>query len=520
MPDATLAWDYFKLTFTSICDKHTPIKRLRISGKNNPWFNDTVSTFIKQRNAAWAKAKNSNNSLDWISYRALRNKCTKLIKSAKRDYYLSAINENLNNPIKFWKLVKSTSVSNLSFKFPDHLKANHIVVKGKEAIADTLNSYFISVGSTSESTNSSVNTSKETAESIQHCLSQSFNFVPITTAQVHEALLKLDPKKKAGIDQIEPYLLKLAADFVAEPIASLFNLSLVSNTIPKMWKSAMVTPLLKGRDPEDPNNYRPISRLPVLAKVFESLINDQLKQYLSANNILHDYQSGFRTGHSTITAAMSVSNDIITSLDSKKSRAALFVDLSKAFDSVDHNLLLQRLRFIGLSEAALNWFENDLSDRTQCVSVENYNSPFLQVTTGVHQGSVLAPLLFSIYINPLSHGIDSAKLHLYADDTIIYTTASSLTQAMKQLQNAFQVLQHSLAQLKLVLNPKKTKYMIFSRGRSKVTDIQIMTSNDLPLERVSSYKYLGIWMDERLAFDVHIDHFLKKLRPKLGFFYR
>jgi len=142
MPDVSLAWDYFKSIFLSICDKHSPVKRFRISGKNNPWFKDTVSTSIKQRNAAWVKAKKSNNPLDWITYRASRNKCTKLIKSAKRDYYLSTIKENVNNPTKFWKLIKSTSAPNQLFKFPEHLNVNHTVVKGREVIADTFNNYF------------------------------------------------------------------------------------------------------------------------------------------------------------------------------------------------------------------------------------------------------------------------------------------------------------------------------------------------------------------------------------------
>lgn len=193
MPDVTLAWDYFKSTIISICDKHIPIKRFRISGKDNPWFNNTVSTNLKQRNATWAKAKKSNNSLDWTTYRALRNKCTKLIKSAKRDYYLHATNENLNNQT-FCKLVKSTSLSNLSSKFPDHHKISHTVVKGREVIADTFNIFFISAGSTSESINSSA-TCKDIAELIQNCPPQSFNLVPITTSMVHKALMKLDIKK-------------------------------------------------------------------------------------------------------------------------------------------------------------------------------------------------------------------------------------------------------------------------------------------------------------------------------------
>lgn len=516
MPDINLAWDYFKKVFLTICDKHAPLKRLRISGKDNPWFNDTLSTLIRQRNAAWAKAKKSNDLLDWSSYRALRNSCTNSIKCAKRDYYLSMVNENLNNPTKFWKLVKSTSGTSLSIKIPDHLIVNQNIVRGRANIAESFNNFF-TAGSSYES---DLGVSTELVVSDKHCPRQVFNFSPITTSQVYNALVKLDVKKSAGVDKIEPYFLKIAAGILAEPIASIFNLSLISNIIPRAWKSATVIPLFKSGDPSDPNNYRPISRLPVLAKLFESLLNDQLKQFLTDNNVLNDYQSGFRAGHSTLTAALLVTNDLINSLDCKKSCAALFVDLSKAFDSVDHNLLLQKLRSIGISEAAMKWFDNYLSERTQCVNIENYNSPFLQVKKGVPQGSILSPILFSIFINDLDSGVDSANVHLYADDSIIYTAAASINQALMNLQKAFNTIQYTLDKLKLVLNSKKTKYMIFNRTHRKDTDITISTLCGSEIERVGSYKYLGIWLDEKLAFNVHIDQLLKKLKSKLGFFYR
>lgn len=285
--------------------------------------------------------------------------------------------------------------------------------------------------------------------------------------------------------------------------------------IPSSWKSAFVLPLLKGGDPSVLDNYRPISRLSVIAIAFDSLVNEQLKHFSSDNKILSQTQSGFRQGHSTITAAISVTNDIITALDDKKSCAALFIDLSKAFDSVDHGLLLQRLNCIGFSNPVLSWFSNYLTGRTQCVSIDNYNSVPLTVKTGVPQGSILGPILFSIYINDLGVGLNPAKVHLYADDTIIYTIAPSLKVAMDSLQTAFNLLQMSLVNLKLVLNSKKTKCMIFSHSRSSPTDRTVLTLDGTQLERVSSYKYLGIWIDDKMTFSVHIDSLLKKTSTKV-----
>ncbi len=228
------------------------------------------------------------------------------------------------------------------------------------------------------------------------------------------------------------------------------------------------------------------------------------------NNILIEFQSGFRSGHSTITAAMLTTNDIITCLDNKQYCAALFVDLSKAFDSVDHKILLQRLSCLGFSKMSLHWFNNYLTERMQCVSVENFTSTELKINKGVPQGSILAPVLFSLYINDMGQEINTAKINLYADDTIIYTVAQSMNQAIELLQDSFRSLQFSLIKLKLVLNANKTKYMFFTRCRTKITVPPILTLEGDYIERVNSYKYLGIWLDERLGFNIHIENLLKK----------
>jgi len=168
-----------------------------------------------------------------------------------------------------------------------------------------------------------------------------------------------------------------------------------------------------------PNNYKPISNLSVLSKVLERLVSEQLKEFLSVNKILSEFQSGLRKEHSTISASLKVVNDSIEAVDCKKMCAALFIDLSKAFDMVNHCIFKQRLLSIGLSEKAIGWFKNYLSDRTQCVTFDGTSSGFLQVLSGVPQGSVLGPLLFPIYVNDLGSNVHNALFHLYADGTII-----------------------------------------------------------------------------------------------------
>lgn len=222
---------------------------------------------------------------------------------------------------------------------PSSLITQSGTLSDKSAILNCFNDHFISAGSLFESLNpeltniglASVNTSL-TSRAVSGPITCPFEFMSVSVSEVHNALKKLDTSKAAGPDQIVPFLLKLAADFIAEPLSQIFNLSLISKNIPKISKSAFVTPLLKGGEPTNVNNYRPISKLCILAKLFERIISDQLKEFLESNNIL-SLQSGFRKQHSTITAALKVLNDLIEAMDSKKYCVALFIDLSKAFDT-------------------------------------------------------------------------------------------------------------------------------------------------------------------------------------------
>ena len=284
---------------------------------------------------------------------------------------------------------------------------------------------------------------------------------------------------------------------------------------------AHVVPLHKGQDKKDPNNYRPISKLSCLAKILESLVNTQLKVFLNNFSILSPYQSGFRTKHSTVSATSLVLNDIVSALDNGLFCAALFIDLSKAFDTVDHTLLLDRLTSIGFDHVSSRWFENYLAERHQCVKVGAVKSEFIRISKGVPQGSILGPVLFIIYINNVVNTLRSCNIHLYADDTILYCFSDSVQKSVHVLQIAFNLFQKSLLDLKLALNAEKTKFMLFTKGRVFTEyNPHLYSLNGISIERVPHYKYLGIWLDEKLTFNTHINILTKSLRMKLGFFYR
>ena len=213
-------------------------------------------------------------------------------------------------------------------------------------------------------------------------------------------------------------------------------------------ENSFALPLLKGGDGSE------LDKLSCLAKILESLVNRQLQYFLSVNNTLSSKQSGFRPKHSTITATVCVVNYITNALDNRKYCAALFIDLSKAFDPVDHVILLGKLS-IGLGLDACRWFHDYLKDRSQAVGVDCIQSEQLELFQGVPQGSLLGPLLFTLYINNIGDGIRKCQIHLYADDTVMYSIASTADQALPLLETDFKVLQGYFIQLKLVLNAKK-----------------------------------------------------------------
>ncbi len=291
--------------------------------------------------------------------------------------------------------------------------------------------------------------------------------------------------------------------------------------IPTDWKEATVLPLFKGGDQADPNSYRPISILPCVSKVFEKLVNKQLTGYLDMYGILSGLQSGFCSGHSCVTATLKVLNDITSALDAEQHCAAIFIDLAKAFDTVDHSILLDRLSSIGVTNHSLSWFSHYLSHRVQRVRFENLLSHPLPVSKGVPQGSILGPTLFSIYINNILLASGNSLIHLYADDTILYATVPSPDTVIKKLQDSFLHTQQGFSHLKLSLNTSKTKVMWFSRkGATPPPALNITTSTGTPLDQVSVYKYLGIWLDSTLSFSNHISNLQSKVKAKLGFLYR
>ena len=322
--------------------------------------------------------------------------------------------------------------------------------------------------------------------------------------------VKQSMNKSTGTDGIPIRFLKMNMKLSCTIITHIINLSLKTLIVPLGWKKAVVTPLFKAGCREDAGNYRPVSILPAVSKLIERVVHNQLMEYLNRYKIPSEAQFRFRKGHSTTTCILSFLNEVYLNMDAGKYTRVVFLDLKKAFDMVDHSMY-------GLSDNARNWFLSYLSGRIQMTRVKGTLSGSRDMKCGVPQGSILGPLLFIVYINDLSVYLNECRVSLYADDTALYATSESYIDLMLALRIDMATVTEWLKLNKLTLNVGKTKLMIFGSQRklNRINEVKLEL-NGVNIERVETFKYLGITLDQCLTFESHIQYVYNKCCARLG----
>ena len=355
----------------------------------------------------------------------------------------------------------------------------------------------------------------------------SFEFKTVTVKDTLDTIKLIKPKTSCGHDNISTKLLKHMSLIIAPALTLIVNQSLSTGIFPDRLKIAKVIPLFKKGNPHVFDNYRPISLLPAVPKVFEKIVFKQLYKYLVSNKLIYESQYGFRDEHSTELAGLELCDRISEYIDKNKIPITIYLDLSKAFDTLDHNILLRKLKYYGVSGPAFNWFHSYLSNRHQYSEMNGCISDMRKITTGVPQGSILGPLLFIIYMNDIYHA--SKKFHsiLYADDTSLLDTLCSFNTVMDKSYNKtliadninteLQEISTWLAVNKLSLNVQKTKFMIFhNRQRDISTLVPELKINGSPIERVAEFNFLGLTLDEHMSWAAHINKISNKLSRTIG----
>ena len=343
-------------------------------------------------------------------------------------------------------------------------------------------------------------------------------FRSILPEEIKDIIMNLNHNKSTiGVPR---RCIKIACDKIAEPLSQIFNLSLLQGIFPDDLKKAKITPIDKGGVSTDPSNYRPISTLSTFAQIFEKLIYNQLINYIDKHEILYEYQFGFRKGHSTAQAISEITDNLKKTIDNNMYTCGVFLDLSKAFDTVNHSILLKKLEAYGIRGIALKWFSNYLKNRKQYVSLGDFESELQPIICGVPQGSTLGPLLFLIYINDLPNCSSLLKFKIFADDTNIFASDSNITSLENQMNTELSKVKTWLDINKLSLNFTKTNFMLVKPKRKKDGCIVIKFSNtdgsSIQIERKSYVKYLGVILDESLLWKQQISYVNSRISRNAG----
>ena len=508
------AVEYFNEKLTSLFNSHAPIIQKRVKGKPCEWISDELRFSMNERDKALRLAKKSQKKSDWDRYKKLRNSCNNNIKRSKQSYHKNVLQENSTNPAGFWKAIKTI--------FPTKSKTSisPLDLEEKQNKANVFSNYFSNV----------VNSLKEKAFVMTNFVwkhppfyskrtTRVFKFKYVTKTFVEKQLRLLKRKKATGLYELPSSLLKDCAINIAQPVTFLVNLSLKSCSVPELWKKSRIAPIFKSGNSDDSSNYRPVSILPILSKVLEKAVHKQLSDYLEDSDLLSNCQFGFRKQKSTKSAATVFTDDIRKFVDGGNLIGAVFVDLSKAFDTINYCVLLNKLKSYGIEGDEHQWFTSYMFNRKQIVEVDTIKSNEAPLLCGVPQGSILGPLLFIMHLNDLPERLNHCKVVIYADDTVFYFPSSSLNEIEDKLNADLINLSNYFRENELLINLKKgkTESLLFGTSKrlnSTYGNFEVRFDNNL-INNVKQYKYLGNILDQNLNLQANFSHTYRKASGRM-----
>ncbi len=506
--DANQSLGLFYQKYRRAYSESFPLKRLsRKRAKDKKWVTIGIKISSHTKDMLYRKYLKNPSSENKRRYTTYKNIFTSCTRKAEEEYYKDLIDKEKQNVRKLWQIFGSLinpKRAKRKTKITKLLINDRVTTDDKE-MAQGLNNYFVTVG---ENLAKNINGPTSFRDYLDHPNPHTFFLHPVQEIEMQKQLLKLKTNKGPGHDNISPKLLKLCADVVTKPLTHIINLSFLNGSIPDPLKIAKVIPVFKKNEETLPGNYRPISLLSVLHKVMEKLMYKRLYSFLIKYKILYEFQFGFREHYSTIMALVEIVDRIRTEADNGNITLGLYIDLSKAFDTVDHTILLHKLDHYGIRGIANDWIKSYLSARQQYTSVNGQKSEMQQIKYGVPQGSVLGPLLFLLYVNDINRGADAyAELRLFADDTNIFVTDSSPNQLKVKAEQTLNKLSKWFAANKLTVNSEKSCYSIFApKNKILHNSLNSIRFGTNTINRVSSAKYLGVTLDEKLNWQQHIDN--------------
>ena len=501
-------------TILNIMSNFVPNKTTRIKPSEPEWLNREIKNMLKKQNRIYKKYKNNGfREIDKIALDLFRKECAETIEKSKQNYLLnlsSKLADNCTGQKSYWKIVNNLLNKCKIPRIPPLLVSAKFITSCKEK-ATLFNNFFVAQCQPFQNTSKLPDFFLLTAAKLDSSV--------ITNEQITNLLTSLKVNKAHGPDDISVHMIKLCGDSLVFPLKLIFNNILSTGIFPKQWKRANVTPVHKKDNKQLIKNYRPISLLPIFAKVFEKIIFMELYNHLVGNNLITNNQSGFRPGDSVTNQLIYLVHEIYKSFDCYENFEvrSVYLDMSKAFDKVWHKGLIFKLEQNGVTGNLLKFLKNYLSNREQRVVLNGMHSDWGSINSGVPQGSVLGPLLFLIYINDLENGIKSS-IKFFADDTSLFSTVRDPITSAVNINHDLQLISQWAFQWKMSFNPDPTKpaeEIIFSHKRHREVHPPLFFNN-IMVKQVNEHKHLGLILDSKLTFANHIADKLMKARKGVG----
>ena len=485
----------------------------KITYKNKlPWINETLRSRIREKNKMYIKWVKYRTQFNFRNYKRYKSTVNKELNCAKRKFYDNKIKRAFNSNKQQWQIINEIMGKDKNITLPTVLIDHEGSMEEEGQIANAFNNYFSKIGP--ELALLIPDTPQNYLEYMDPVNQYSMFLDPVTTEEIVSVLNNIKTRAE-GIDNISTRIIKNNIHTIARLLLPIVNQSFLQGVVPKELKIAKVIPYYKSGDKNKLGNYRPIAVLPLFSKVWEKLFFDRLTKFLDKHNIVYTHQYGFRKKFSTDSAVFTLVNHINDEFEKGNYVVGIFLDLSKAFDTLNTNILLNKLYRYGIRGIPYNWLNSYLSERTQQVLFKNILTNKLSTDTGVPQGSILGPILFLLYINDLPNFQKNVFTLMFADDSSIFFSGPNLDDLMKQAKDHFAKIKTWIETNKLSLNLQKTKFMIFSTKKISKNYKYIATNNG-KIERVNTIKFLGFSIQENLKWTEHVHNIMSKISKGIG----